>query len=300
MTSRNWRACGCQLKVECAAKAMCTLKHQVCTITLHLCKVKIQSASYNMHGVYVSMSALHFRADLYKVNKHCVYRMHVLLCLKPTLCTTVLPCEAVLPALRHRAFLTCLLTQGFSKPQMQPAECWGDAGIEGGVRIPNHEHTAAATRQQQPSRGHMPNAASTGVSSAAGSHADHRFSSQPHQGVTSGPLGDCADGSSPAVAHSRMPAIQGSHRRSVQFATTPFLPARKDDSAKRQREEDAATPPPVQEAARPVTGRLPTGQKDMAEQIGVASTPGLSAQKASSSKVRVKKTKLRPSFVEGF
>ena len=99
---------------------------------------------------------------------------------------------------------------------------------------------------------------------------------------------------------SRMHSRQGPHRRSVQFATPP-LSGRTDLSATGHREEDAAMPPPMQEPANVARGRLPTDQRDMAEQIGVASASGLSAQKASSLKLQVKKkTKSKPSFVEGF
>ena len=95
---------------------------------------------------------------------------------------------------------------------------------------------------------------------------------------------------------------QGPHRRSVQFAAAagPSLSGGKDVSAKRQREEDAATPPPVHKTATLARSDVPTDQKDMAEQIGVASAPGMAAQKASGSKLQAKKTKSKPSFVEGF
>lgn len=142
----------------------------------------------------------------------------------------------------------------------------------------------------------MADAALIGFSPAAASHADRRPSSQPPQAVTRGPLGDYAEGSSPAVADGRMRVRQGSHRRSVQFAETPSLLGRKDVSAKRQREGDAATPPPVHETATLARSHLPTDQKD---RLGVASAPGMSAQKASGSKLQAKK-KSKPSFVEGF
>lgn len=175
----------------------------------------------------------------------------------------------------------------------------GDTGVEEGVHTSNDEHPAAAVRQQRSLQEHMPDAASTGVSIAAASPADHRSSSQPQQGVTSGFLGVYAAGSSPVVADSRRHARQGSQRRSVQFATTS-LSGRKDVSTKRHREEDAATPPPLQEPATLARGHLPRDQQDMAQQIGVASAPGMSAQKASGSKLPGKKPKSRPNFVEGF
>lgn len=168
------------------------------------------------------------------------------------------------------------------------------------MHILNDEDSAAAKRQQQSPHGRMPDAASTGVSIAAASHADHRSSSQSQQGVTGGTLSIHAEGSSPAVADSRRHARQGSHRRSVQFATTPSLSGGKRVSTKRHREEDAATPSPLQEPATMARGHLPRDQQDMVQQISAASAPGMSAQNASGSKPQVKRTKSRPSFVEGF
>ena len=42
MTSRSWRTCGCQHKIVGVAKALCTVKYQVYTITLRLCKAELQ------------------------------------------------------------------------------------------------------------------------------------------------------------------------------------------------------------------------------------------------------------------
>lgn len=132
----------------------------------------------------------------------------------------------------------------------------------------------------------MLDAASEAVFAAAG-HKDHRPSSQPQHGGARGPHGTSAQDNSPAVIASKMRKHDGSDRKSVHFAMTESPSGRKHSSAKRDREEDAAARPPVQE-------------KDLTEQTGAVFTPGTSVQKASGSKLQAKKTRSRPSFVEGF
>ena len=69
MMFRSCRTCGCQLTVVGVIKAIYTFMQQVYTMTMPLCKMRLQSVSYNGHDMYVSMSALHFEAEESRVNK---------------------------------------------------------------------------------------------------------------------------------------------------------------------------------------------------------------------------------------
>lgn len=121
----------------------------------------------------------------------------------------------------------------------------------------------------------------------AAGHTGPRSSSQPQHGVARALPGINAEDSSPPGVDNKLRNTEGSDGKSVHFAMTESLSGRKHDSAKRDREQDAAARPPVQE-------------KDVTEQTGAASTPGMPVQKASGSKLQAKKTRSRPSFVEGF
>lgn len=144
----------------------------------------------------------------------------------------------------------------------------------------------AGVKHGQPSGGQMRDAASEALFAGAG-HTDHRPSSQPRYGMARGPLGINAEDNSPAVIDSKMRKHDGSDRKSVHFAMTESPPGRKNNSAKRDREEDAAA-------------RLSVQEQDVPEQTGAEFTPGTFVQKASGSKLQAKKTRSRPSFVEGF
>ena len=140
----------------------------------------------------------------------------------------------------------------------------------------------------------MPPEAPADVLYAAAGHTDFRLSSQPQQGVTTGPLGGYVEGNSSAVAGSRMHTKQGSGRNSVQSAINIFLSKEKDVNAEQHR-GTAVMPVPVQEPATLSKGPV----RHIAGQID-ASSPNRSAQKASGSEPQAKRTKSRPSFVEGF
>ena len=205
--------------------------------------------------------------------------------------------------LEHHTSVSCLICYDFRPLEllMLLTACPCGVGVEGMASPLVGGRTAAASVQQQPSRGaHMPQQGSAGVAVATARHVHHRANSQAQQDVTRGLLSVDAEGNSPAVGGDRMRLQQGAGRKSVQFAPSEMLSGGKDVNGKRHHELDEEGLGQAATQAPATRGQVPVSPPGLAGSSGAASAPSGSAHKVSGSKLQAKRAKSRPSFVEGF